>query len=323
MPASAATEPWLMIAPPPAATMPGAAAWEHRNVPLALTAKLRSQSSSVASITDPALFTPALLYNTSTRPYSLRICSKALVTCSRSATLATTGSAVPPEAAISPAVSLAASALRSTTATAAPSRANRTAAARPMPDPAPVTTAVLPASLPVIASRPFFRNENRPPCCLHSQGRHPAVQDQRVAGHVAEPPRGQQRDRVRDLGGRGHPPGRDPALHLRPQVRLVQPPAGHRGVDHARADGVGPDPGRRVVHRDRPGQHQRRALGRGVRAPARERDQPGDGRDRDDVPGAPFDHGREHRVAAQEWAAHVDRLDPVPFLDGGLVAPGR
>src|ERR1700729_715238 len=220
MPASAATEPWLMIDPPPAATMPGAAAWEHRNVPLALTAKLRSQSSSVASITDPALFTPALLYNTSTWRYSLRICSKALVTCSRSATLATMGSAVPPEAAISPAVSLAASALRSTTATAAPSRANRTAAARPMPDPAPVTTAVLPASLPVIASRPFFRNENRPPYCLNSQcflrrflrrsqGGHPAVQDQRVAGHVAEPPRGQQRDRVRDLGGLGHPPGRD------------------------------------------------------------------------------------------------------------------
>src|SRR5580693_8150521 len=221
MPASAATEPWLMIDPPPAATMPGAAAWEHRNVPLALTAKLRSQSSSVASITDPALFTPALLYNTSTWRYSLRICSKALVTCSRSATLATTGSAEPPEAAISPAVSLAASALRSTTATAAPSRANRTAAARPMPDPAPVTTAVLPASLPVIASRPFFRNENRPLCCPSSQCRHPAVQDQRVAGHVAEPPRGQQRDRVRDLGGLGHPPGRDPALHLGPQVRLV------------------------------------------------------------------------------------------------------
>src|SRR6266545_60886 len=179
MPTRAATEPWLMIDPPPEATMDGAAAWEHRNVPLALTAKLRSQSSSVASTTDPRLFTPALLYRMSTRWYSLRICSKALVTCSRSATLAATASAVPPEAAICSAASLAASALRSTTATAAPSRANRAAAARPMPEPAPVTTAVLPASLPVIVSRLLLRNENHPPCCLRSQrspdGAHSAV----------------------------------------------------------------------------------------------------------------------------------------------------
>ncbi len=61
MPTSAATEPWLMIDPPPDATIDGAAAWEHRNVPFALTAKLRSQSSSLASMTDPLLFTPALL----------------------------------------------------------------------------------------------------------------------------------------------------------------------------------------------------------------------------------------------------------------------
>ncbi len=61
MPTSAATEPWLMIDPPPVATIDGAAAWAHRKVPLALTAKLRSQSSSVASSTEPLLFTPALL----------------------------------------------------------------------------------------------------------------------------------------------------------------------------------------------------------------------------------------------------------------------
>ena len=61
MPTSAATEPWLMIDPPPDSTIERAAAREHRNVPLALTAKLRSQSSSVASITEPLLFTPALL----------------------------------------------------------------------------------------------------------------------------------------------------------------------------------------------------------------------------------------------------------------------
>ena len=150
MPTSAATEPWLMIDPPPVATIDGAAAWEHRNVPLALTAKLRSQSSSVASSTEPLLFTPALLYSTSTRRYSPSTWPNALATWSRSATLAATGSAVPPAALIWAAVSLAAPPLTLTTATAAPSWANRAAAARPIPEPAPVTTATLPSSFPAI-----------------------------------------------------------------------------------------------------------------------------------------------------------------------------
>src|SRR5882757_5537150 len=139
----------------------------------------------------------------STPPRALRIWSKALLTCSRSATFAATAIAVPPPAVISSAAVLAASGSRSSTATAAPSRANSAAAARPIPEPAPVTTAVLPASLPVIASRLFSANENHPACRPPSQGGHPAVQDQGVPGHVAEPAGGQQRDRVRDLVGVG------------------------------------------------------------------------------------------------------------------------
>src|ERR1700685_560457 len=138
----------------------------------------------------------------STPPRALRIWSKAPATCSRAATFAATAIAVPPAAVISSAAALAASASRSSTATAAPSRANSPAAARPIPEPAPVTTAVLPASLPVIAFRLFSENENHPACDLpsqrfprRSQGGHPAVQDQGVAGHVAEPAGGQQRDR--------------------------------------------------------------------------------------------------------------------------------
>ncbi len=152
MPTTAATDPWLTIDPPPAATIERAATREHRNVPLALTAKHRSQSSSVASITEPLLFTPALLYNTSTRPNSLLIWANALSTWAGSAMSAPTATALPPAPAISAAVSLAASAAMSTSATAAPSRANNSAAARPIPDPAPVTTATLPASLPVISA---------------------------------------------------------------------------------------------------------------------------------------------------------------------------
>jgi hypothetical protein len=79
-PTTAATDPWLMMDPRPAATIGRAAAREHRNVPFALTAKQRSQSSPVASMTEPLLFTPALLYRTSTRPRSRRIPSKARLT---------------------------------------------------------------------------------------------------------------------------------------------------------------------------------------------------------------------------------------------------
>src|SRR6266516_194628 len=309
-PTTAATDPWLMMDPPPAATIGRAAAREHRNVPLALTAKHRSQSSSVASITEPLLFTPALLYRTSTRPRSRRIWSKVRLTWSGSETSATAATARPPVPVIWAAVSLAAASARSITATAAPSRANSVAAARPIPEPAPVTTATRPASVPVIVSLPL------------SQRGHAAVDHDRVAGHAGQPAGGQQRDRVRDLVGRGDPSGRDPRLHLGAQLRLVEPPAGHRRVDHPRAHGVGPDARGRVVHGDRPGEHQRRALGRGVGAPAREGDQPGDGRDRDDVARPPGDHRRQHRAAAQEGPAHVHRVHPVPLLHRGFVAPG-
>src|ERR1700684_1791130 len=152
MPTTAATEPVLKTGPRPAATIARAATWEHTKVPLALTAKHRSQSSSEASITEPLLFTPALLYSTSTRPYSSVTFWKAAPTWVISETSALTARARPPASAISSAVSMAASATRSTTATVAPSRANRAAAARPIPARAPVTTATWSLSLPAIGS---------------------------------------------------------------------------------------------------------------------------------------------------------------------------
>src|SRR3984957_17849902 len=249
MPTTAATDPWLMIDPAPAATIKRAATWEHTKVPLALTAKHRSQSSSVASITDPLLFTPALLYSTSTRPYSSVTFWKAAPTWVISETSALTARARPPASAISSAVSMAASATRSTTAAAAPSRANRVAAARPIPEPAPVTTATWPLSLPAIGSPSgvvWMRGLQRG---------HAAVDHERVPSHVAEPPGRQHRDRVRDFLRRRDPAERDPVLDRGPQLRLVEPPARHRGVDHAGADRVGADAGRRVVDRDGPGEH--------------------------------------------------------------------
>src|SRR6202050_831500 len=276
-----------MIEPRPAATISRPAAREHKNVPLALTAKHRSQSSSLASTTEPELFTPALLYSTSTRPNSPLIWRKARSTWAASATSAPTARARPPAAVICSVASFAAWALRSTRATSAPSRANRSAAARPIPEPAPVITATRPESLPVIVGG-----------VLSSDRRHAAVDDERAAGHVGEPAGGQQRHRVSDLLGRGHPANRDPGLHLLAQRRLVQPPGGHRGVNHARADRVGPDARRRVVDGDRPGEHERGALGRGVGAPAGESDQPGDRGDGDDVTRAAGHHTGQHGPAA-------------------------
>src|SRR5690606_12730472 len=65
-------------------------------------------------------------------------------------TFAVTGSACPPAVVISVVTDSAAAGSRSTTATAAPSAAKRSAEARPSPEPAPVTRAILPARRPVV-----------------------------------------------------------------------------------------------------------------------------------------------------------------------------
>src|SRR5271169_1761262 len=75
--------------------------------------------------------------------FTIRSASRALDTS------ATSGIALPPARVISPATSLERSSLTSTTATLAPSLANSTAEALPIPEPAPVTSATLPSSLPI------------------------------------------------------------------------------------------------------------------------------------------------------------------------------
>src|SRR2546426_812809 len=98
---------------------------------------------------------------------------------------AATASALPPAPVICAAASLAAWAARSTIATAAPSRANSSAAARPIPEPAPVTTATLPASLPLIGSclpeRRLLPLRHLLPRRRSERG-HAPVDDQRMAG---------------------------------------------------------------------------------------------------------------------------------------------
>src|SRR4051794_40136203 len=92
---------------------------------------------------------PALLTTTSTPPSSSTVrCTPASISPARVTSMRPL-SARPPSAAMSEAVSAAVSSTRSTAITAAPSWAKRSAVWRPMPDPAPVTSATLSCSLPI------------------------------------------------------------------------------------------------------------------------------------------------------------------------------
>src|SRR5688572_370611 len=90
---------------------------------------------------------PAAVTTTCNAP---NVSMAAVATASLSTRLVTshrTNTARPPTASTAATVSAPRSACSSATTTAAPSSASRTAVARPMPFPAPVTTATLPASL--------------------------------------------------------------------------------------------------------------------------------------------------------------------------------
>ena len=110
---------------------------------------MRSQSSSVMSAAGVlGCSTPALLKAMSMRPNaSVGRCSAAWIA-SLLVTSQPTASAVPPSASIDATVSRPCSSVRSAATTLAPSRANAIAVARPMPLPAPVTKATLPAKRP-------------------------------------------------------------------------------------------------------------------------------------------------------------------------------
>jgi hypothetical protein len=135
-----------MIAPCDARSS-GSACFDIRNVPRALTAKTCSQTSSGVSgavVVEPV---PAALTSTSRRgPSSSGRRSNSAVTASSSATSTGAAAATPPAARIAAAVAATGSSRRPAARIAAPSAANKRAIACPMPDPAPVTSAVMPAS---------------------------------------------------------------------------------------------------------------------------------------------------------------------------------
>src|SRR5690606_23392735 len=86
-----------------------------------------------------------LLKSISKYPNSETVVSTIARTSSSTPTSAITANAVPPSALISLATASAALAFKSATATSAPSLANLSEVARPMPDPPPAISAFLPA----------------------------------------------------------------------------------------------------------------------------------------------------------------------------------
>src|SRR5215831_1420193 len=133
------TEAMFRITPAPRSIIEGSTAFEHRKTLFKTTSTSRSHTdSSIFSTSSPSAIA-ALLTSTSTGP-------------SRESTVASIDFTSPPELTsavtatapcISDATSLARSPCQSTTATLAPSAANRWAITRPIPDPDPVTTTTL------------------------------------------------------------------------------------------------------------------------------------------------------------------------------------
>ena len=130
-----------------AAAMCGRAADIAHHVPFTPLVHDRSNCSSGMSSSGARAPKPcALLTSTSTLPQRRTVSATTRSTSSRRPTSATSASASPPAARISCAVRSARCSFSSATHTRAPARANRSAIPRPMPWPAPVTSAALPAS---------------------------------------------------------------------------------------------------------------------------------------------------------------------------------
>ena len=157
-----AVEPILMMTPHFCLRISGTTACANRKIDLRLTAMRRSNSaSSTSSMGRRTWLMPALLTRISIRPKASTV---ALTEASTSACWETSQRTAIALLLIKAAACRAASALMSTTATRAPSRANVSAMPLPKPDAAPVTSATLlsrrmAASFANVLIRAPFRND--------------------------------------------------------------------------------------------------------------------------------------------------------------------
>src|SRR5258707_911844 len=149
----------LMMDPPPCSRMIGMACLMDIHADLRLTLRMRSNACSSARCAGPSPPPPipTLLTRISIRPQrDLASATTAAQSASRE-TSARNGAALPPSLAIMATVSIAVARSRPTHRTCAPSRANSTAMARPLPMvspadwPAPTMMAILPCRRPLMS----------------------------------------------------------------------------------------------------------------------------------------------------------------------------
>src|ERR1700730_7826038 len=133
------------IEPPRASSCPRAALCAIRNAPRRFVARIRSQLSSSISRNARSSAMPALLTSTSIRCQRSSAAATAPSTAAASLTSGECVHALPPAAAISCAACSSGLLRRPISITSAPSLANRSAIARPIPCPAPVTTMFRPS----------------------------------------------------------------------------------------------------------------------------------------------------------------------------------
>src|SRR3989449_5971409 len=135
---------WTME-PPPLATWARATLCAIRNAPRRFVPRMRSQPSSSISRNARSSAIPALLTSTSIRSQRCRATATASSTAAASLTSTGCVHTLPPAAAISCAACSSSSRRRPISITSAPSAANRSAIARPIPCAAPVTTTFRPS----------------------------------------------------------------------------------------------------------------------------------------------------------------------------------
>ena len=136
-----------MIRPPPAARRCGTTACSEWNTPLTFVSTHSSHhSTGISSTRAGGGFWPALSTARCRPPYASTVRRTSASTALLSRTSVTTPSASPPASLIASTVVSSSCSVRDAQTTAAPAAAKRTAIARPMPRPPPVTTATCPAS---------------------------------------------------------------------------------------------------------------------------------------------------------------------------------
>src|SRR5262245_59065924 len=139
----------LTMEPRPARFMERRPYLEHSHAPLRSTAKTRSQSAWLISVASKYALMPALLTRMSTVPCRAATPSMAFCTSGSEVMSARTNSTDRPAADTSAAVARPTSASRSAKVTSAPSAANFSTMARPMPCAPPVTNAIFRSRRPI------------------------------------------------------------------------------------------------------------------------------------------------------------------------------